>query len=280
MKKFWAVVLCALLCLSLSSCGLGLLAFVNPHEMTLEEYLEANQEEMDEALGSLDDSEMDVQISARDNSLLLQCRYDVDAEDMEMMKAVIDEMMDALSVEYGSILEDIRQDVPSVESVIVEYLTPDGELITSQEFTKVPAEIEPADTEPADTEPADTSETSSEPPADSSETPAATDGGMTLEDYVAANEETFAEMKDSMAASGMDIQILARGNSLVYSYRYTSDAGDTALLKRMLDEALDSMSSTFESTLEAIQIMVPTAESVVVEYLTQDGELITSREFK
>lgn len=270
MKRFWAVVLCALLCLSLSSCGLGLLAFVNPHEMTLEEYLEANQEEMNEALGSLNDSEMDVQISARDNSLLFQYRYDVGAEDMELMKAVIDEITDALSVEYGTILENIRQDVPSVESIIVEYLTPDGELITSQEFTKVPAEIEPADT----------SEAGSEPPADSSETPAVPAGGMTLEAYVAANEEIFAEMKDSMAASGMDIQIQARGNSLVYSYRYTSDVGDTALLKPMLDEALEPLSSTFESTLETIQLAVPSAESLIVEYLTQDGELITSKEFK
>lgn len=66
----------------------------------------------------------------------------------------------------------------------------------------------------------------------------------------------------------------------MYSYRYTSDVGDTALLKPMLDEALEPLSSTFESSLEAIQLAVPSAESLIVEYLTQDGELITSKEFK
>lgn len=117
-----------------------------------------------------------------------------------------------------------------------------------------------------------------EPDAASSQAPAA--GGQTLEEYLEANKESFSQLTESMAESGMNIEILARGNSLVYSYQYTTDVGDAAQVKPLLDEAMDSLGSVFESSLSSIKLVVPSTESVVVEYLTKDGDLITSKEFK
>lgn len=284
MKRFWVAVLSGLLCLSLAACSAeqtgsqpadtsgaasvgSETSAAAAGETTLEEYLEANREELNEAMGSLEDDGTNMQILARGNSLVYSYQYTTDVGDTAALKAVMDEMMDSLSSMFEVVLGAIQQEVPSAESVIVEFLTQDGELITSKEYTEGQAGAESGDT----------SETGGETQAASSQVPV---GGMTMEEYIEANQETFSQLTESLAASGMDIQILARGNSLVYSYQYTSDAGEAAQLKPMLDESLDSMSSVFESSLEAIQLAVPSAESLIVEYLTQDRELITSKEFK
>ena len=286
MKKLWAAVLSGLLCLSLSACSAQpagsrpgdtsgaansggetrAASSAAPDEgMTLEEYIEANREQLDAVMGSLEDAGMNMQILARGNSLVYRYQYTTDVGDPAVLKAVMDEMMGSLSSVFESLLETLQLAVPSAESIVVEYLTQDGELITSQEITE------------GQGEPADSSQTGDEPPAASS---AASNEGMTLEEYIEANQETFGQLTESMAASGMNIQILAKGNSLVYRYRYTSDVGTAAQLKPVLDEALESMRSVFENSLEAVRLAVPSAESLVVEYLSQDGEVITSQEYK
>lgn len=81
-------------------------------------------------------------------------------------------------------------------------------------------------------------------------------------------------------SSGMKMKVFARGKSLVYSYQYTIDLGDTSLLKSTFEQALASTESTFSSVLSAMKLVVPDAESVTVEYLDKAGKVIVSKEFK
>lgn len=104
--------------------------------------------------------------------------------------------------------------------------------------------------------------------------------GMTLEAYIASIQDSIDQMSAATESSGMKMKVFARGKSLVYSYQYTIDLGDTSLLKSTFEQALASTESTFSSVLSAMKLVVPDAESVTVEYLDKAGKVIISKEFK
>lgn len=104
---------------------------------------------------------------------------------------------------------------------------------------------------------------------------------MTLEQYAAAVQEQVSQQQDEMRReSGLEVEVLAEGRSLVYRYRYIIDVGDFASAKAAQEEALDGVADTFMQSFTSIQIVVPETESLVVEYWTMDGQLLVSREFK
>ena len=67
---------------------------------------------------------------------------------------------------------------------------------------------------------------------------------------------------------------------MVYIYQYTVDVGDVSAIRDGLEAAMESLSSNFEGILDQLQSAVPEAESVIVEYLDKDGQLIYSKEYK
>ncbi len=117
----------------------------------------------------------------------------------------------------------------------------------------------------------------------STPTPEATSAsGVTLEQFITLIQPQVDAMADSVEANGMTLEIIARDNSLVYSYQYIVDLGDLSVVGEALDAAMEQelFSSTFDGVLEQLKSVVPDAESVIVEYLSQDGQLIASKEFK
>ena len=87
-------------------------------------------------------------------------------------------------------------------------------------------------------------------------------------------------MQSGLESAGMKMTVTARGNSLVYSYQYLIDIGDISIVKPSLEQALNAASPTFTAILSTMKIYVPGAESIIVEYLSKDGTLICSKEFK
>lgn len=102
----------------------------------------------------------------------------------------------------------------------------------------------------------------------------------TLEEYVEANKETFETLKGSLKNSGMNLNITARENSLVYTYTFDKEITDPATIKTGLDKGLETQKDTYESVCESLRTAIPSVESVIVEYYDVDGNLITSREYK
>ena len=104
------------------------------------------------------------------------------------------------------------------------------------------------------------------------------------ESKIAAFIESAEDQLESMKASfgdTLDMQLEARGSSMVYVFQYLEDTGmDNETMGEALSSALDAMSSTFTTILESLQTEVPEAESIIVEYKDKDGEVITSKEFK
>ena len=125
------------------------------------------------------------------------------------------------------------------------------------------------------TEPSSTPETT---PAET-EAPAVGDG-TEMEAFIESIQDSIDGVSDSLESSGLKLEVVARGNSLVYSYQYTVDVGDTSAVKDALEQSMEGVASTFESILSALKLAVPDAESVIVEYLDQGGNLILSKEYK
>ena len=103
---------------------------------------------------------------------------------------------------------------------------------------------------------------------------------MSLEQYASALQEQINQQQDELRENGMELEVLAEGSSLVYRYHYITDVGAFSDAKAAQEETLDAVADTFIQSFTSIQIVVPEAESLVVEYWTMEGQLLASREFK
>ena len=111
-------------------------------------------------------------------------------------------------------------------------------------------------------------------------TPAPTAKMPTLAEYIASVQSEIDEMTASLAAQGLNMKVEARGNSLVYVYQYAEDLADIDTMKVALEQSMEGTASTFDTILAQLKAEIPSAESIIVEYLSKDGTLIYSREFK
>lgn len=69
-------------------------------------------------------------------------------------------------------------------------------------------------------------------------------GPETLEEYINSDEEAKSTI-DSLSTSGMTVDVT--GNTLTYTYPQTFDAATVELMKSELENAMESMDSSFES---------------------------------
>jgi|GEM_PF-3436992 uncharacterized 29.3 kDa protein len=111
-------------------------------------------------------------------------------------------------------------------------------------------------------------------------TPAPTQTAITLDQYIESIQNEIDQIKTIIAAQGMDIHVFARNNSLVYSYTIAISTDDIESIGASLEDALNAQSSTFEVLFHQLKTKIPSAESIIVEYLTKDGTIICSKEFK
>lgn len=73
---------------------------------------------------------------------------------------------------------------------------------------------------------------------------------------------------------------MTRENSLVYTYKYTTDIDDIETVKETFDQSLEAGKDSYIQSLNALKLIVPSTESIIIEYLDKDGNIITSGEFK
>lgn len=124
--------------------------------------------------------------------------------------------------------------------------------------------------------------TSSAVEGDVSSVAAATDGFETVEDFINSDimQEQLNSMKESMASSGMDVDITANGNQLIYTFIYQDTKGvDPETLGSVLGTLTDSMAETFEGIASDLAEAVGADASVVVTYVAEDGSELYSQEF-
>ncbi|MCL1918460.1 MAG: DUF4854 domain-containing protein [Peptococcaceae bacterium] len=98
--------------------------------------------------------------------------------------------------------------------------------------------------------------------------------------YVESAQVTAAsEMKDSGIEDVFEWEILARGASVVYSYKYKNE-DQNVLSKNELDKLLESQSSVYKGVIAELKKGGVQQPSIIVEFLDTQGNIIISKEFK
>ena len=105
-----------------------------------------------------------------------------------------------------------------------------------------------------------------------------------LEKYFQTDEmqEMVQEAKDSVEGSGMSIEILAEGNTLIYEYTIEEDSFDDSMLdavKEQLVSGLESTASTFEGIASDLNDELKVDNSTVVVRYLYNGETLAESEY-
>lgn len=105
-----------------------------------------------------------------------------------------------------------------------------------------------------------------------------------LEKYFQTDEmqEMVQEAKDSVEGSGMSIEILAEGNTLIYEYTLEEDSFDDSMLdavKEQLVSGLESTASTFEGIASDLNDELKVENSTVVVRYLYNGETLAESEY-
>ena len=105
-----------------------------------------------------------------------------------------------------------------------------------------------------------------------------------LEKYFQTDEmqEMVQEAKDSVEGSGMSIEILAEGNTLIYEYTFEEDSFDDSMLdavKEQLVSGLESTASTFEGIASDLNDKLKVENSTVVVRYLYNGETLAESEY-
>ncbi len=105
-----------------------------------------------------------------------------------------------------------------------------------------------------------------------------------LEKYFQTDEmqEMVQEAKDSVEGSGMSIEILAEGNTLIYEYTFEEDSFDDSMLdavKEQLVSGLESTASTFEGIASDLNDELKVENSKVVVRYLYNGETLAESEY-
>lgn len=100
-----------------------------------------------------------------------------------------------------------------------------------------------------------------------------------VEDYLKTEE--MQKMLDSLRASvsGMNIEVSAQGNMLIYTYTY-EEAMDPATIGPILDEQMEKQASTFQMVAKQVKLVV-SADEVLVQVVFQnpDGTVLSDTQF-
>ena len=105
-----------------------------------------------------------------------------------------------------------------------------------------------------------------------------------LEKYFQTDEmqEMVQEAKDRVEGSGMSIEILAEGNTLIYEYTFEEDSFDDSMLdavKEQLVSGLESTASTFEGIASDLNDELKVENSTVVVRYLYNGETLAESEY-
>ena len=122
--RITALVMCALMCAALAACG-GKAASV-------QDYLDKNKAALDAMIAEAEsDGSVDLDIIARDNSMVYIFKYKFDTSSVTDIKDRLDALMEDEASEFKDGYAELKKVVSSAESIIVEYYDMNDTLITS-----------------------------------------------------------------------------------------------------------------------------------------------------
>lgn len=107
----------------------------------------------------------------------------------------------------------------------------------------------------------------------------------TVEDYLKDKDvqSQMDTLKETMKNSGIDMEVKAEGNKLIYSYKYSDqiDEENLSAVKENLESGLEIQASVFDGILKTLKDEMKINDpSISVRYLNADGSEILTKEYK
>jgi len=97
--------------------------------------------------------------------------------------------------------------------------------------------------------------------------------GMTVEEYVDLAKDAVSQQSNDT----FDVSFSARGNSVVYTYKYKIPVADNA--KDLLDSSMNEAKDTYATLKGTIQKECKAVEKIIYEYYDINNNLIASYEY-
>lgn len=224
----------------------------------LEAYIEKNKSIIDTMASSMMKDGMEVEIAAKENSLICGFSFDFKAEEVELesLKALLNAALDSAEPTFNSILNFLKREAPSTQSIVVNYLDQNREVIFTREYHSA---------------------------IQSGENDLPEGIYDSLENYVFAHRDELDQKLSGMAPDGMSLNISAEGSTMIYNVSFIDSLEDLGLtretLKDVLDEQTDLQEAAFIGVLNTLKVELPFVECIRLNYLENDGSVITSRSF-
>lgn len=224
----------------------------------LEAYIEKNKSIIDTMASSMMKDGMGVEIAAKENSLICGFSFDFKAEEVELesLKALLNAALDSAEPTFNSILNFLKREAPSTQSIVVNYLDRNREVIFTREYHSA---------------------------IQSGENDLPEGIYDSLENYVFAHRDELDQKLSGMAPDGMSLNISAEGSTMIYNVSFIDSLEDLGLtretLKDVLDEQTDLQEAAFIGVLNTLKEELPFVECIRLNYLENDGSVITSRSF-
>lgn len=224
----------------------------------LEAYIDKNKSIIDTMASSMMKDGMEVEIAAKENSLICGFSFDFKAEEVELesLKALLNAALDSAEPTFNSILNFLKREAPSTQSIVVNYLDQNREVIFTREYHSA---------------------------IQSGENDLPEGIYDSLENYVFAYRDELDQKLSGMAPDGMSLNISAEGSTMIYNVSFTDSLEDLGLsreaLKDVLDEQTDLQEAAFIGVLNTLKEEIPFVECIRLNYLENDGRVITSRSF-
>lgn len=228
---------------------------------SLQEYIDAQKDEIDAAIKQNEGSGMSMEVKADGDTLIYRYIYDEPIEVSEYVVDTFEAGLDQYKSQFDAILEEIEKYVEAEKpAVLLLYENPDGSLVFSCRFSGDGVETDHG----AIAEGADSN------------------GKMfaSVQAYLDAQQDQIDEAVKAVEGSGMSMEIKADGDTLVYRYIYDETVPVDDDLTASFEAGLDTYQSQFDAVLAEMERLIDVTEpAVLLVYENPDGTVIYTHTF-
>lgn len=225
---------------------------------SVQEYIDAQKDEIDEAIKQNEDSGMSMEVTADGDTLIYRYVYNTAIPVTQAVVDTFNSSLDTYKTQFNAILSEMERVIDVKEPAVkLLYENPDGSLVYSCVFTKDGVEVKGGDLVSSDTK-----------------------MFASVQEYLDAQADQIEEAKKQIEGSGMSMEIAADGETLIYRYIYDTAVEVNDELTASFDASLDQFKTQFDAILAEMEQLIDIAEPAVkLSYENPDGSVIYTHTF-
>ncbi len=225
---------------------------------SVQEYIDAQKDDIDAAIKQNEGSGMSMEVKADGDTLIYRYIYDTAVPVTQVTIDTFNSSLDTYKTQFNEILSEMER-VIDVKNPAVKllYENPDGALVYSCVFTKDGVETKGGDIVDSDTK-----------------------MFASVQEYLDAQADQIEAAKKQIEGSGMSMDITADGDTLVYHYIYDTEVPVNDETTASFEASLDDYKTQFDAILGEMEQLIDVAEPAVkLVYENPDGSVVYTHTF-